>query len=125
MFDLLPGNFEVGNLSNDTRLENYTKLRTANGYYAMSSEYDPQTNQPVALAYSTNAFCSGGAFLPDGRVVNVGGNGPLSWLDPNIGDGFTAIRYLQRSSSDANLNGQDWKEPGNKLSSPRSLHLEA
>ena len=43
----------------------------------------------------------------------------MTWLDPNIGDGFTAIRYLQRSSSDASLNGQDWKEPGNKLASAR------
>jgi Glyoxal oxidase N-terminus len=103
-----------------SRLENYTQLRTADGYYAMSAEYDPQTNaQPVPLAYLTNAFCSGGTFLADGRIISVGGNAPLSWLDPNIGDGFTAIRYLQRSSSDASLNGQDWKEPGNKLASAR------
>lgn len=101
------------------KLENYTQLRTANGYYAMSSEYDPQTNIPVPLAYSTNAFCSGGSFLADGRVINVGGNAPLTWLDPNIGDGFTAIRYLGRSSTDPSLNGQSWSEPGNKLSSPR------
>jgi hypothetical protein len=85
----------------------------------MSSEYDPQSNKAVPLAYLTNAFCSGGTFLADGRVISVGGNAPLTWLDPNIGDGFTAIRYLQRSSSDASLNGQDWKEPGNKLASAR------
>ncbi|KAE9370869.1 carbohydrate-binding module family 18 [Stipitochalara longipes BDJ] len=101
------------------KLENYTQLRTADGYYAMSSEYDPAKNTPVPLAYLTNAFCSGGTFLADGRVISVGGNAPLTWLDPNIGDGFTAIRYLQRSSTDATLNGQDWKEPGNKLASAR------
>jgi Glyoxal oxidase N-terminus len=106
-------------LLNYPRLENYTKLRTSNGYFAMSSEYDPQTNKVVPLAYLTNAFCSGGTFLADGRVISVGGNAPLSWLDPNIGDGFTAIRYLQRSSSEEDLNGQDWKEPGNKLASAR------
>jgi hypothetical protein len=101
------------------KLENYTQLRTSDGYYAMSSEYDPETNTPVPLAYLTNAFCSGGSFLPDGRVVNVGGNAPLTWMDPNIGDGFTAIRYLDRSSTDESLNGQSWSEPGNKLDSAR------
>ncbi|CAL3967877.1 unnamed protein product [Diplocarpon coronariae] len=101
------------------KLENYTQLRTANGYYAMSAEYDPVTNQAVPLAYATNAFCSGGTFLADGRVISVGGNAPLTWLDPNIGDGFSAIRYLERSSTDASLNGQSWSEPGNKLASAR------
>lgn len=101
------------------KLENYTQLRTANGHYAMSSEYDPETNTVVPLTYVTNAFCSGGTFLADGRVISVGGNGPLSWLDPNIGDGFDAIRYLQRSPSDSGLNGQGWSEPGNKLASAR------
>ncbi|RDL31534.1 DUF1929-domain-containing protein [Venustampulla echinocandica] len=101
------------------KLENYTQLRTPNGFYAMSSEYDPETNAVVPLSYVTNAFCSGGTFLADGRVISVGGNGPLTWLDPNIGDGFDAIRYLQRSPSDAGLNGQGWGEPGNKLASAR------
>ncbi|KAG9231250.1 carbohydrate-binding module family 18 protein [Amylocarpus encephaloides] len=101
------------------KLENYTELKTANGYFAMSSEYDPATNKAVPLAYQTNAFCAGGSFLADGRVVSVGGNGPLDVLDPNIKDGFTAIRYLSRSSSNASLNGNDWREPGNKLASAR------
>ncbi|KAG9729531.1 DUF1929-domain-containing protein, partial [Aureobasidium melanogenum] len=34
-------------------------------------------------------------------------------------DGFDGIRYLARSSSDASLDGQDWSEPGNKLSTKR------
>lgn len=101
------------------KLENYTQMRTANGYYAMSSEYDPVTNQAVPLGYTTNAFCSGGTFLADGRVVSLGGNAPLTWLDPNIGDGFTAIRYLERSATDASLDGKYWSEPGNKLASAR------
>jgi hypothetical protein len=87
------------------KLENYTQLKTADGFYAMSSEYDPATNKVVPLACSTNAFCSGGTFLADGRVVSVGGNGPLTWMDPNIGDGFNAVRYLSRSATDASLNG--------------------
>ncbi|TAQ89518.1 hypothetical protein B7494_g2162 [Chlorociboria aeruginascens] len=101
------------------KVENYTQLNTSDGYYAYSSEYDPATNQAVPLAYLTNAFCSGGSFLADGRVISVGGNAPLSFIDPNVGDGFTAIRYLDRSSSDASLNGQSWSEPGNKLASAR------
>ncbi len=102
------------------KLENYTQLRTPNGYYAMSSEYDPQTNVAVPLTYATNAFCSGGAFLPDGSVVNVGGNAALPWVDPNIGDGFTAIRRLKRSATDASLNGMGWIEfSSNKLASAR------
>lgn len=102
------------------KLENYSQLNTSDGYFAMSSEYDPIANgKALPLAYKTNAFCSGGSFLADGRVINVGGNAPLTWLDPNIGDGFTAIRYLERSSTDASLTGQSWSEPGNKLASAR------
>ncbi|RAL58849.1 hypothetical protein DID88_009158 [Monilinia fructigena] len=102
------------------KLENYTQLRLPNGNYAMSSEYDPVSNGvSVPLAYKTNAFCSGGTFLADGRVVSLGGNAPLEWLDPTIGDGFDAIRYLERSSTDASLTGKDWSEPGNKLASAR------
>lgn len=101
------------------KLENYTQLRTADGYYAMSSEYDPNTNTVVPLAYKTNAFCSGGTFLADGRMVSLGGNADLAWLDPNIGSGFDAIRYIGRSASDASQNGQSWSEPGNKLASAR------
>lgn len=101
------------------KLENFSHLKLANGRFAMSSEYDPQTNMVVPLSYLTNAFCAGGTFLADGRVVSLGGNGPLEWLDPTVQDGFNAIRYLSRSSSDASLNGQSWNEPGHKLSSNR------
>jgi hypothetical protein len=101
------------------KVENYTQLVLPNGQYAYSSEYDPATNKVVGLAYETNAFCSGGTFLADGRVVSFGGNAPLTFIDPTVGDGFTAIRYLQRSATDATLNGQNWAEPGNKISSAR------
>ncbi|MCJ1293606.1 hypothetical protein MMC34_005161 [Xylographa carneopallida] len=101
------------------KLENYTQIKLADGYYAYSSEYDPATNTAVGLSYATNAFCSGGAFLPDGRWLSLGGNAPLTFIDPTIGDGFTAIRYISRSATDASLNGQSWSEPGNKLSTAR------
>ena len=43
----------------------------------------------------------------------------MDFIDPTVGDGFTAIRYIQRSSTNAALNGQSWSEPGNKLYSAR------
>ncbi|KAI5801742.1 putative galactose oxidase [Peziza echinospora] len=102
------------------KVEDYTQLRLANGQYAYSSEYNPVSgNTPVPLAYSTNAFCSGGTFLANGDLIAIGGNGPLTWLDPTVGDGFTAIRYLTRRSSSPSSTGFDWREPGNKLNSPR------
>lgn len=57
--------------------------------------------------------------MADGRFVSIGGNAPLDFIDPTVGDGFTAIRYLSRSSSDASLNGQSWSEPGNKINTAR------
>ncbi|KAL2065357.1 hypothetical protein VTL71DRAFT_3027 [Oculimacula yallundae] len=101
------------------KVENYTQLKTANGYYAMSAEYDPVTNTAVPLEYATNAFCSGGTFLADGRMISVGGNADLPDVNPHIGNGLNAIRYIGRSSTDAGLNGRSWSEPGNKLASPR------
>ncbi|MCJ1337760.1 hypothetical protein MMC09_003043 [Bachmanniomyces sp. S44760] len=101
------------------KVENYTQIKLGDGQYAYSAEFDPATNTAVGLQYETNAFCSGGSFLPDGRWLSLGGNAPLDFIDPTVGDGFTAIRYLDRSSSDASLNGQSWSEPGNKLSSAR------
>ncbi|KAI5852558.1 glyoxal oxidase N-terminus-domain-containing protein [Morchella snyderi] len=101
------------------KVENYTQLKLPNGQYAYSSEYDPQTNTVVPLSYQTNAFCAGGIFLANGDFVSLGGNGPLDFIDPTVTDGFDGIRYISRSSSDASLNGQDWREPGNKLASKR------
>lgn len=101
------------------KVENYTRIKLPDGYYAYSAEYDPATNTAVGLSYKTNAFCSGGAFLSDGRFLSLGGNAPLAFIDPTVGNGFDAIRYIQRSASDASLNGQSWSEPGNKLASAR------
>ncbi|KAI4120707.1 MAG: hypothetical protein LQ338_006823, partial [Usnochroma carphineum] len=101
------------------KVENYTQIKLSNGQYAYSAEYDPATNQVVGLPYKTNAFCSGGAFLADGRFVSIGGNAPLTFIDPTVGDGFQSVRYLSRSASDASLNGQAWSEPGNKISTAR------
>lgn len=101
------------------KVENYTELKLGNGQYAYSSEYDPATQKLAPLAYKTNAFCSGGIFLADGRFVSLGGNAPLDFIDPTVGDGFKGIRYLKRSATDASLNGQAWDEPGSQLSTAR------
>ncbi|KAH0257827.1 DUF1929-domain-containing protein, partial [Aureobasidium melanogenum] len=101
------------------KVENYTQVKLSNGQYAYSTEYDPATNKYTPLAYKTNAFCAGGSFLANGQFISLGGNGPLDFIDPTVGDGFDGIRYLTRSSSDASLDGQDWSEPGNKLSTKR------
>ncbi|KAI4653688.1 hypothetical protein J4E93_001455 [Alternaria ventricosa] len=101
------------------KVENYTELKLANGQYAYSSEWDPVTDKLTPLAYKTNAFCSGGIFLADGRFASLGGNAPLDFIDPTVGDGFRGIRLLKRSSSDASLDGQAWNEPGPQLDTPR------
>ncbi|KAL8863660.1 MAG: hypothetical protein Q9178_000343 [Gyalolechia marmorata] len=101
------------------KVEENSQIKLGNGRWAYSAEYDPATNKVVGLSYKTNAFCSGGAFLADGRFVSIGGNAPLDFIDPTIGDGFTGIRYLSRSATNAALNGQSWSEPGNKIASAR------
>lgn len=100
------------------KVEDVTELRLPNGQYAYSSEWDPVTNTLTPLAYKTNAFCSGGIFLADGRFASLGGNAPLEWVDPTVGDGFAGIRFLERKR-DGSMDGQDWVEPGTQLASKR------
>lgn len=100
------------------KVEDRTQVKLPNGRWAFSVEYDPQTNTYVPLSVDTNAFCSGGTFLADGRVVSLGGNGPLVDSDPSVGDGFDGIRYLSRPA-DGSEDGNSWFEPGNKLASAR------
>lgn len=52
-------------------------------------------------------------------TIQKGGNAPLDFIDPTVGDGFKGIRYLSRSFSDASKDGSDWSEPGNQLSTAR------
>ena len=104
------------------KVENYTQVKLPNGQYVYSTEYDPITNTFVGLSYKTNAFCAGGTFLATGTLISVGGNGPLTDVDPTVGDGFRSIRFLLRSASASSelLSGQSWIEPWNaKLGSAR------
>ncbi|KNG47370.1 carbohydrate-binding module family 18 protein [Stemphylium lycopersici] len=100
------------------KVENYTELKLPNGQYAYSAEWDPATGNKVPLAYKTNAFCSGGIFLADGRFASLGGNAPLDFIDPTVGDGFRGMRFLERKA-DGSMNGQNWNEPGTQLDTPR------
>ncbi|KAF3482267.1 uncharacterized protein GIQ15_05026 [Arthroderma uncinatum] len=101
------------------KIENYTEIVLPNGQYAYSAEYDPVSNEVVGLEYKTNAFCAGGTVLADGRALSVGGNGPLSFIDPTVKDGFKGIRYLERKFDDPKLDDGPWSEPGHTLSSAR------
>jgi hypothetical protein len=102
------------------KVEDYTEVRLPNGRYAYSAEYDPSGNvAPVPLGYTTNAFCSGGTFLANGDLLAIGGNGPLTWLDPTVGDGFRGLRRLERRYNNGALNGQAWKEDRGLLNSAR------
>lgn len=97
------------------KLENYTEVRLPSNRYAYSTIYDPENYRLHPLVLSSNPFCCGGAFLADGTLMTMGGNGPLKWLDSSIEDGFNALRYL---SSQPNQEG--WLEyPDVKMSSKR------
>lgn len=101
------------------KVENFTKLSLSSKRYAYAGEYDPASGAVVGLSIKTNPFCTGGLFLADGSFLSVGGNGPLPEIDPTVGDGFAAVRLLKRSATDPSLNGKDWIELQQKLSSAR------
>lgn len=96
------------------KIENRTQLVLPDGRMAYSSIYDPDSQALTAIGVQTNPFCCGGSFLADGRVISLGGNGPLPFVDQSIADGFDGIRYLV-----ARGDQQAWAEPGNKLASKR------
>lgn len=92
------------------KVENYTEAKLNSGRYAFSTIYNPDTHELRAQRVPSNAFCCGGAFLADGTLMTMGGNGPLSWLDDSVVDGFDALRYL---SPEAAGQGSDWVEYNN------------
>jgi hypothetical protein len=94
------------------KIEDRSQLLLSDGRNAYSSLYDPATQDLIPLEVQTNPFCCGGSFLADGRIVSVGGNGPLLHEDPSVSDGFDGIRYLGAGYG-------AWNEPGNKLASRR------
>ena len=62
----------------------------------------------------SNIFCTGHTFLADGRLISVGGNAALRWLDPTVDDGLDAIRYF-----DLRALRDGWTETKNTLASNR------
>lgn len=81
------------------KIETWTLLKLPNGRFAYSSLYDPTKKIPRPVSVVTNPFCCGGSFLADGRLVTVGGNGPLPWVDDSIKNGFDAIRWFDAGGS--------------------------
>jgi hypothetical protein len=102
-----------GKLAFLNKVEDRNKIFLPNGHPAYSCVFDPATKEVKPLASVTNPFCCAGAHLADGRLVSLGGNGPLV-QEPSIGDGFDAIRYLDAAGEQSGL-----LEPGNKLSTKR------
>ena len=104
-----------GNVVFLDKLENFTEAKLHNGRYAYSTVYNPLSFELHSQSVATNAFCCGGAFLADGTLMTMGGNGPLTWLDDTIADGFEALRYLYDNEKSG-----DWIEyAGVKMSSRR------
>ena len=94
------------------KIEDRSQILLSDGRKAYSSMYDPVTESVSPLEVQTNPFCCGGSFLADGRILSVGGNGPLLHEDPSVADGFDGVRYLGAGYG-------AWAEPGNKLASRR------
>lgn len=114
-----------GNVIFLDKIENRSQLHLSDGRKAYSAVMDPNFDlfsvAPVEV-YS-NAFCSGGGFLADGRLISVGGNGELLHVDPSIGNGFDGIRIYDWLEEDVE---PGWTEPAawietanNKLDSRR------
>lgn len=102
-----------GKLAFLDKVEDRNKIFLPNGRPAYSCVYDPAAKEIKPLSTVTNPFCCAGAYLADGRIISIGGNGPLD-LDSTVGDGFDAIRYLDAAGAQSGLT-----EPGNKLSTKR------
>lgn len=104
-----------GNVVFIDKMETYTELRLPSGPFAYSSMYNPESKELSPLSYQTNAFCSAGAFLANGTLLNVGGSASINF-NPAIGGGYDAIRYLTTKTHGPQ---HGWAEPGNKLDTSR------
>lgn len=125
------GPSHICNSSRPTRLSHFLD-RVESYLFAFSPTHSAQ--EAHFCKSQTPVYCDCGGLLyiavphtdltcsADGRLLNVGGNGPLDFLDPTVTDGLDALRYLQRSWSSADLDGQNWLEPGNKVT-PRHISL--
>lgn len=68
--------------------------------YAHSVHFDPGTRQIRPLKIQTDTWCSSGQFLPDGTLLQTGGDL----------DGFKKIRAFRPCPPDDPLNLCDWEE---------------
>jgi len=71
-------------------------LKRPDGAPAISSEYDLDTNEAKPLGIFTNTFCSGGSWLGNGTLVEVGGdNGGNAY-----GSGIQTLRLYDTAVGD-------------------------
>ncbi|KAL1918065.1 uncharacterized protein VTP21DRAFT_3331 [Calcarisporiella thermophila] len=69
-----------------------SELTLDDGTYAWASEYDLIKNEARPLRLTTNSFCSAGAFLENGTLIEMGGD--IRFKDPTFPAevGFQSIR---------------------------------
>lgn len=82
-----------------------------------ATEYDLNTNELRKLHPKTNTFCSAGAFLPDGTMVNFAGAEPDA--KAGVGDGFDAIRTYPPGPCANGACDMDFTEGGSHLQAKR------
>ncbi|CAG8521139.1 17186_t:CDS:2, partial [Cetraspora pellucida] len=85
--------------------------QTENGTSAFSSEYDLLTNKYRVLNLATNTFCSAGSFMPNGTLLETGGD----IIVGNIGAGSQSLRMFTGCDD----HKCDWTEYKNYMSTSR------
>ncbi|CAG8537983.1 6706_t:CDS:2 [Funneliformis mosseae] len=71
-------------------------LKRPDGVSAISAEYDLDTNEARALSIYTNTFCSAGAWLGNGTLVEAGGDNG----DANFRSGRQTVRLYDQTIGD-------------------------
>ncbi|CAG8453981.1 14976_t:CDS:2 [Cetraspora pellucida] len=85
--------------------------QTDNGTSAFSSEYDLLTNKYRVLNLATNTFCSAGSFMPNGTLLETGGDVIVG----TIGAGSQSLRMFTGCDDHT----CDWTEYKNYMSTAR------
>ncbi|KAF0441398.1 galactose oxidase [Gigaspora margarita] len=85
--------------------------KTSDGQSALSTEYDLLTNKYRVLNLHTNTFCSAGAFMSNGTLIETGGDVIVG----TIGAGIQSLR-MYNGCDDLTC---DWTEYPNYMTTPR------
>ena len=89
------------------------------GHGAWGALYDLNTDQVQPLEMKTNSFCAGGAFLSNGTLLNIGGNGvDKSGFDDS--NGLQAIRLFHPCDLESGRKCEIYENPSRiHMASPR------